>query len=99
MEGGRSIQFVISLSSDAPTLSFKSGSFIVAENEGRVEVCLILSAPLGTVLDVFLTLTAGSAVRGLMKGLPYLQLNLYDRCMGVERHQHGLHIPCSRVKT
>ena len=24
---------------------------------------------------------------------------LYDRCMGVQRHRHRLHIPCSTVKT
>ena len=24
---------------------------------------------------------------------------LYDRCVGVQRHHHGLHIPCSTVKT
>ena len=28
-----------------------------------------------------------------------VHVHLYDRCVGVQRHRHGLHIPCSTVKT
>ena len=27
-----------------------------------------------------------------------VHINLYDRCVGIQRHRHGLHIPCSTVK-
>ena len=45
-------------------LSFKSGNFTVVENEGSVEVCVILTAPLDTVVDTIVRSSAGSATSG-----------------------------------
>ena len=29
----------------------------------------------------------------------YIHVHLYDRCVGIQRHRHRLHIACSTVKT
>ena len=45
-------------------LSFKFGNFTITENDGSVEVCVILTAPLDTVVDIIVRSSAGSATSG-----------------------------------
>ena len=47
-------------------LSFKSGNFTVVENEGSVEVCVILTKPVDTVVDTIVRSSAGSATSGIV---------------------------------
>ena len=61
------------------TLSFNSDSYIVLENEGSVEVCLILNAPLSIpALDVIVTTTAtvtDTATAGMCTHVHYALLS------------------------
>ena len=48
-----------------PEVSLEFASYVVAENVGVLEVCVILTTPVGTVVDVDVILTSGSARQGM----------------------------------
>ena len=46
-------------------LSFQFNNYVVVENEGAVEVCVVLTVPLTTATEVFIVpRTTGSAIGG-----------------------------------
>ena len=45
-------------------MSLKSDNFTVVENEGSVEVCVILTAPFDIIVDAIVRSSAGSAISG-----------------------------------
>ncbi|CAI8053959.1 P-selectin [Geodia barretti] len=47
-----------------PTLSLSSGTYVALENEGSVEVCVVLNIPLNIPLDLIITTTATSSTDG-----------------------------------
>ena len=52
-----------------PTLSLSSGTYVALENEGSVEVCVVLNIPLNIPLDLTITTTATSSTDGNVQGL------------------------------
>ena len=58
-----------------PTISFTTDSTVVGEGDGAVEVCLKLSAPLSTDLEVVVTSTTGTGWLNL-----YLICRKYSNC-------------------
>ena len=52
-----------------PRLSLSSGTYVALENEGSVEVCVVLNVPLNIPLDLAITTTATSSTDGNLQGL------------------------------
>ena len=48
-----------------PEITLSSESYNVDENEGTLDVCVLLTSPVRTVVDVIVMLTSGSAEQGM----------------------------------
>ena len=60
----KSFVSILPLPVTVPEVSLEFASYAVAENAGALEVCVILTTPVGTVVDVAVILTSGSAREG-----------------------------------
>ena len=63
-----------------PEVSLEYASYVVAENAGALEVCVILTTPVGTVVDIAVILTSGSAREGT------ISYSIYSLVRGVSFH-------------